>query len=110
MASTEPLLPDDQEDGVRGWCRRTCKSLAKGLALVLAVVFVLVWIVQGIVWEYATIGCSPDRLKDYDYPGGGESKAGGKAFNLLPMISLLAERKPMWYGQAFDVIPSNEAW
>lgn len=109
MASAEPLLPDGQEDGVKGWCRRACTSLAKGLALVLAVVFVLVWIVQAIVWEYATIGCSPDRLEDYDYPGGGEDDAGGKKFNLVPMISLLAERKPMWYGDAFDVIPSNEA-
>ena len=102
---------------MRGWCRRTCKSLAKGLALatwrlnkqrdvkwhllprrqrdvapeVLAVVFVLVWIVQGIVWEYATIGCSPDRLKDYDYPGGGESKAGswiavGRIFFRSPRV------------------------
>ena len=35
--------------------------------------------------------------------------SGGKKFNLVPMISLLAERKPMWYGDAFDVIPSNEA-
>jgi hypothetical protein len=27
----------------------------------------------------------------------------------MPAIHLLAERPPLWYGSAFEVIPSNEA-
>ena len=27
----------------------------------------------------------------------------------MPPIHLLAERPPVWYGSAFEVIPSNEA-
>jgi len=69
--------------------------------------FVVAWIVQGFAYLYATRGCSLN--KEYTYPGGGTSALGGPEFNLVPRIALLAQRKRALYGQAFDVIPSNEA-
>lgn len=69
------------------------------------VIFSLTWLLQFACFYWATVGCSPTRLNGYAYPGGGENAS----FNLLPAIHLLAERPPMWYGQAFEVIPSNKA-
>ncbi|CAE8651473.1 unnamed protein product [Polarella glacialis] len=113
MSSSSPLLPEG------GGAEPTTKDqLKKGLRVclfylgtVFLVVFILAWCIQVFMYWVATnaSGCSASALEGYDYPGGGVSEAGGASFNILPGISLLAEREPMWYGAAFDVIPSNEA-
>ncbi|CAK9084386.1 ELMO domain-containing protein C [Durusdinium trenchii] len=104
MASTEPLLPSE-DTSCGGKVKKACNSLLKFLAIVFVVLFALTWLLQFACYKWATLGCSPSKLTDYSYPGGGKNAS----FNLLPAIHLLAERSPNWYGSAFDVIPSNEA-
>eukprot|EP00913_Durusdinium_trenchii_P003538 g3274.t1 len=109
MASTEPLLPSEEgsweDTSCGGKVKKACNSLLKFLAIVFVVLFALTWLLQFACYKWATLGCSPSKLTDYSYPGGGKNAS----FNLLPAIHLLAERSPNWYGSAFDVIPSNEA-
>lgn len=87
------------------------KKVGKGCCGCLAVTFILMWALQGLIYWFTTslAGCSAGALSNYDYPGGGTSDAGGAVFNLVPRISLLVERPTTSYGDAFDVIPSNEA-
>ncbi|CAJ1361297.1 unnamed protein product [Effrenium voratum] len=108
MASTEPLIATDAEEtGCRATIRKYCKKFFEGLLIIFLVVFILAWIVQAFCYFWATTwtGCTPNNLKGYAYPGGG----GNASFNVLPKHSLLAERPPVWYGDSFEVIPSNEA-
>jgi len=106
MASTEPLIPQhDEETGCGARIHSFCRSLAKVVALVLLAIFILAWLAQFACFYWATMGCSASNLKGYSYPGGGENAS----YNLMPPIHLLAERPPVWYGSAFEVIPSNEA-
>eukprot|EP00931_Biecheleriopsis_adriatica_P063273 TRINITY_DN3827_c0_g1_i1.p1 TRINITY_DN3827_c0_g1~~TRINITY_DN3827_c0_g1_i1.p1 ORF type:complete len:343 (-),score=56.72 TRINITY_DN3827_c0_g1_i1:18-1046(-) len=114
--SSQPLMstdspPGDSEASMTSKVKRGCRSVCYSLLMVLLVVFIIAWIVQGTMFYFATSvsGCTPSNLEGYTYPAGESSDAGGPSFNLFPQISLLAERKPMWYGEAFDVIPSNKA-
>lgn len=84
---------------------RWCASFCAGIA---AVLFILTWIVQGIIYWYATFGCSPKDFGSYEFPGGGTSNLGGPEYNLVPQISLLTESPPNWIGESFAVLPSNE--
>lgn len=111
MASGEPLLQNEEEPTFKSTVKKGCKTCLKGLASIFLVVFILSWILQGIMYYWATSmsGCRASNLEGYQYPGGEASDAGDAAFNVMPRISLLAERTRMWYGEGFDVIPSNEA-
>lgn len=111
MASSEPLLPQAEDAGCISKATQALKAACKVMLIIGATVFVAAWILQGVIFYWATTfnGCSASSLEGYKYPGGGVSDEGGAAFNLVPRISLLAERKLTWYGQAFDVIPSSEA-
>jgi len=91
--------------------KKGCRSCGYALGAVFLVVFAIAWIVQGAMFYFVTnvSGCNAKDLEGYHYPGAEASEAGPASYNLMPEISLLAEREPMWYGSAFDVIPSNEA-
>eukprot|EP00441_Pelagodinium_beii_P017282 CAMPEP_0197661856 /NCGR_PEP_ID=MMETSP1338-20131121/51711_1 /TAXON_ID=43686 ORGANISM="Pelagodinium beii, Strain RCC1491" /NCGR_SAMPLE_ID=MMETSP1338 /ASSEMBLY_ACC=CAM_ASM_000754 /LENGTH=350 /DNA_ID=CAMNT_0043239497 /DNA_START=114 /DNA_END=1166 /DNA_ORIENTATION=+ len=91
--------------------KKGCRTCGYAVGVVFLVVFICAWIVQFAVFYFATSmsGCTGSGLEDYSYPGAEASEAGPASWNLMPKISLLAEREPMWYGEAFDVIPSNEA-
>lgn len=57
-----------------------------------------------------TAGCGPTAIgADYSYPGGGTSMNGTAKDNLIPQLSLLAEREPNFWGWAFDLLPANKA-
>mmetsp|Transcript_36271 Transcript_36271/g.76187 ORF Transcript_36271/g.76187 Transcript_36271/m.76187 type:complete len:373 (+) Transcript_36271:94-1212(+) len=111
MSSTPFIPKEDEPPTCKQMCVKAAKKGCMGLGCCALIVFILAWALQGIIFWWATTasGCSAKSLADYSYPGGETSDAGGGSFNLVPKISLLAERKPMWYGQAFDIIPSNEA-
>ncbi|CAE8627636.1 unnamed protein product [Polarella glacialis] len=113
MSSSSPLLPEGggAEPTTKDQLKKGLRVCLLYLGTVFLVVFILAWCIQVFMYWVATnaSGCSASALEGYDYPGGGVSEAGGASFNILPGISLLAEREPMWYGAAFDVIPSNEA-
>jgi len=105
LLATEDSEPTDM--------KTKAKKVARGCAIVscgcLLVLFVLAWIVQGFMYWYATLGCSPKHFVDYSFPGGGTSNLGGPSFNLVPEISLLTQNAPGWFGSSFSVIPSNAA-
>lgn len=82
-----------------------CSTQITCLASKLATVETLICAAQFACFYWATLGCSASKLEGYTYPGGGKNAS----FNLMPAIHLLAERPPLWYGSAFEVIPSNEA-
>eukprot|EP00931_Biecheleriopsis_adriatica_P063277 TRINITY_DN3827_c0_g5_i1.p1 TRINITY_DN3827_c0_g5~~TRINITY_DN3827_c0_g5_i1.p1 ORF type:complete len:349 (-),score=55.07 TRINITY_DN3827_c0_g5_i1:34-1080(-) len=114
--SSQPLMstdapPGDSEESMAMKVKRGCRYTCYVVLMVLLVLFIVAWIIQGAMFYFATSfsGCAASNLDRYSYPGGESSDAGGPSFNLVPQISLLAERTPMWYGSAFDVIPSNAA-
>jgi len=91
--------------------KKGCRTCGYAIGVVFLVVFAIAWIVQGAMFYFVTTvsGCKAKDLEGYHYPGAEASEAGPRSYNLMPEISLLAEREPMWYGSAFDLIPSNEA-
>eukprot|EP00811_Abedinium_folium_P036909 NODE_9574_length_1413_cov_9.327372.p1 GENE.NODE_9574_length_1413_cov_9.327372~~NODE_9574_length_1413_cov_9.327372.p1 ORF type:complete len:330 (-),score=55.29 NODE_9574_length_1413_cov_9.327372:307-1296(-) len=121
MSSNDPLLSDakvDAQDDPKAKRKAQCISclqhkrtkLCCGVCwLIILVIFCCAWILQGLMYWVGTASCSSGSLKGYDYPGGGVSKLGNATYNLVPRITLLKERVPQWFGEAFDVIPSNEA-
>jgi len=111
--SSQPLMqtgePEAEQVDRKTKMKKVCRSCAIITAGILGVLFILSWIVQGIIYWYATLGCSPKHFHNYEFPGGGTSNLGGPAYNLLPRISLSTENPPGWFGKSFAVLPSNEA-
>jgi len=97
-----PTAPESGSDKCKKKVMHACGGVCGGC-------FVLVWILQGFIYWWATIGCSARTLKGYHYYGGGTTAYGGATDNLVPRISLLAERDPSMWGESFSNIPSNEA-
>jgi len=115
MASPQPLLAtDDDSQGFIPKCKDKMKGGAKQGGKVCIggclAVFLVLCIVQAVMYAAVTTGCGPKAIgADYSFPGGGKSANGSAAFNLIPQLSLLAERKVAFWGWAFDLLPANDA-
>jgi len=117
--NTAPLLPpEDQGDGGDSCLKQAkrsgktaCKKGAYYCGIGFLGLFVLAFIVQLILYfGFITLGCGPRAIgPGYHFPGGGKSKFGDAAYNLLPQDYLLSERTRSWWGWPLDVIPSSLA-
>lgn len=119
LQTFQDITPSAPEAGSGGWKEKAkpyvhpdhigYKKFCAGFCgCILMVLFILTWILQGILYWWATVKCSPSALDGYAYPGGEASDHGGPGFNLVPRISLISERPPSFWGQAFDNIPASE--
>lgn len=94
-----------------GWCENftvtTCVAYTCGVVIG---IYLLALFGNVIFYWVCTFGCGPKLIGDnYPYPGGGTGPNGGPTFNLLPKVSILAERDHSMWGWPMDVMPGNEA-
>lgn len=112
MASAEPLIDTNEdnaqnEEPLHKWAAKIGGACCCG---VFWTIFLLVWIWQGFLYTYATTmqGCKASSLEGFNYDGDADP-SDNPTYNLMPRMSLLIERQPWFWGEAFYVFPSNEA-
>jgi len=90
---------------------RYCHFGLAGCGGTCLVIFVLVWLLQGFMYLYATTlsGCKASSLAGFNYDGddGRSGNQDNVVYNLMPRMSLLVERAPWLWGDAFDVYPTT---
>mmetsp|Transcript_43188 Transcript_43188/g.99567 ORF Transcript_43188/g.99567 Transcript_43188/m.99567 type:complete len:478 (-) Transcript_43188:117-1550(-) len=110
-SASAPLLANEGggESRVPESVKKGCKKCLLYVLGVLLVIFAIAGIIQLICYNFALMGCSASKLRGYNFPGGGKSDLGGATYNLVPKVSLLIERDPVWWGSGYDLFPSDSA-
>lgn len=109
--ASKPLLDDTPaEETSKQKCYRYARYSGIFCLVAFAVCFVIAWILQGMLYAFATYGCSPSNLAGYNYPWGDgpeDHQLGYNTTNLVPRNEVL-QYHDGWPSDSFDVTRATQ--